>query len=130
MAESGHFEIGNHSYDMHKYSPRYGIDQMGCEKDEDYYKALNIDIDLSNKLLKQKANIITNVFAFPFGQYNDLALSVLRQREYKMFLTCYEKINIITQGDRDCLYNIGRINRSGSISTATLIEKIKSYSWI
>lgn len=124
MAESGCFEIGNHTYDMHKFSPRYGIEQRCCESDEEYREILNQDIDLFENTLLQKSNLTTNVFAYPFGKYNQLSQDILKQRGYKLILTCTEKANTIKRNDADSLMCLGRINRNGYLSTATLIDKI------
>lgn len=124
ISDSGHFEIGNHTFDMHKFSPRYGIGQRCCETDEEYTKNLNNDINLFENTLKKNTGLETNVFAYPFGKYNNLSKQILSSRGYKLILTCEERANKITFGDTECLLNLGRINRSGSLSTATLIEKI------
>lgn len=124
ISDSGCFEIGNHTFDMHKFSPRYGIGQRCCETDEEYTKNLNDDIDLFENALKKNTGLETNVFAYPFGKYNNLSKQILSRRGYKLILTCEERANKITTGDAECLLNLGRINRSGSLSTATVIEKV------
>lgn len=124
ISESGCFEIGNHTFDMHKFSPRYGIGQRCCETDEEYTKNLNDDIDLFENALKKNTGLETNVFAYPFGKYNNLSKQILSCRGYKLILTCEERANKITTGDAECLLNLGRINRSGSLSTATVVEKV------
>lgn len=124
ISDSGYFEIGNHTFDMHKFSPRYGIGQRCCETDREYTENLNADVDLFENALKKNTGLCTDVFAYPFGKYNNLSQRILSNRGYKMLLTCEERANKITVGDKSCLLNLGRINRSGSLSTATVIEKV------
>lgn len=125
LADSGCFEIGNHTFDMHNFSPRYGIGQRCCESDQQYTQNLNNDIDLFETALKLNTNLSTNVFAYPFGKYNALSQDILTNRGYKLILTCEERANKILYNHPECLFNLGRINRSGNLSTATLIQKIK-----
>lgn len=125
LAQSGCFEIGNHTYDMHKFSPRYGIGQKCCESDQEYTVALNQDIDLFENALQKNTNLATNIFAYPFGKYNNLSMQILKSRNYKFIMTCEEHSNKISNNP-DCLLNLGRINRSGSLSTATVIQKVKN----
>ncbi|MEG2540702.1 MAG: polysaccharide deacetylase family protein [Clostridia bacterium] len=123
MAGSGNFEFGNHTYDMHRQSPRFGIGQMKGESAEQYKNILIADtLKLKSKL--QSLGISTEVYAYPFGKYNDTARETLKSLGYKMLFTCNEGINIITCGKPKCLECLFRINRSGAYSTDDLMRQI------
>lgn len=124
LKNSGHFEIGHHTYDMHKYEPRYGISQLWNESDEEYKKTLETDAEKLLLKLEEYAHITANVFAYPFGKYNDLSREILKSMDFKMLLTCTEKVNYIKKNDPSCLLNLGRFNRRGDYSTNSLLQKI------
>ncbi len=125
LKDSGNFEIGHHTYDMHKYEPRYGIGQLWNESDEDYKKSLESDTEKLLLKMEEKAHIMTSVFAYPFGKYNELSKNILTSMNFKMLLTCTEKVNIIQKNNPSCLLNLGRFNRRGDYSTSQLLQKIK-----
>lgn len=123
LQDSGYFEIGNHTYKMHNFKPRFGICKKKDESKKDYQKNIREDIlKLENKL-KNECNITTKVFAYPFGEYNDDCENILRGLGYKAFLTCNEGINKIKKGESKKLSHLKRINRTGLITTAEFFEK-------
>ncbi len=123
LHDSGLFEIGNHTYKMHQYKPRFGIKKIAGESDEDYKKALSNDISkLENKLL-QKCGFTSQVFAYPFGEYNKEGENILREMGFKAFLTCNEGINKVYKGNSKVLSYLKRINRTGLLSTAEFFKK-------
>ena len=68
-------------------------------------------------------NVEVVVFTYPFGAVSRESLPVIRENGFLMTLTCREKENYITR-DPDCLYGIGRFNRSGLTSTEEYMRKI------
>lgn len=123
MAGSDIFEFGNHTYDMHNYSPRFGVKQKAGESDEDYQRALKNDIGKLQRVFSEKCNVRCKVFAVPFGAYNNLTKSVLAEEGFLMMMTCNEGINSLQRGDSACLYRIKRYNRSPSLDLAKILEK-------
>ncbi len=63
------------------------------------------------------------VFTYPFGAVSRESLPVLRDCGFLMTLTCRELPNYITR-DPNCLYGIGRYNRSGLTSTEAFMERL------
>jgi len=124
LSESGRVELGNHTYDMHSLSPRRGCSQMTGESDEDYTVALREDISAMQYALHETAGIEPFVFAYPFGSVSPAAMPVLRECGILMTLTCHEQVNTLVRSP-DCLYGIGRFNRSGLLSTEEFMSKIE-----
>ncbi len=125
LHDSGLFEIGNHTYNMHKYKPRFGIKKIYNESDEDYEKALSDDVlKLENKL-QQECGFTSNVFAYPFGEYSKESEKILRNIGFKAFLTCNEGINKVYKGNTAVLSHLKRINRTGLLSTEDFFNKFK-----
>lgn len=124
LAQSGHFEIGNHTYNMHQYKPRFGIAQVSGEADNDYRKNITQDILRLQNILRQKSGVSCQVFAYPFGKYSQTGKEVLVSLGFDMLLTCNEGVNHITAGNTQSLLSLRRYNRDPSYSAAQLLNKI------
>ena len=118
MSNGGTMEIGNHTYNMHNYKPRFGIAQKCGETDEQYVAALKNDIGKLQKILFEHTGKQCRVLAYPFGKYSSLA-------EQRLMFTCNEGVSTIYRGKPDSLYKLKRINRSGQYDTATVMNKIE-----
>lgn len=124
LAASGRVEFGNHTYDMHSlYSGREGCKMRSDESEEDYRRALGEDISRLQYCFTENAGIAPVVFTYPFGIVSRESLPVIRENGFLMTLTCRERPNLITR-DPDCLFGIGRFNRSGLISTDAFMNKL------
>jgi len=123
MLESGRFEIGNHTFDMHESKgSRTGCSINKGESSEEYYKILNDDISKLQLLIKEHTDTVPIIFAYPFGYTCKESLPVLRENGFLITLNCYEKPNYITRNP-ECLYGINRYNRSGLYSTEEFMSK-------
>lgn len=123
MRASGVFEIGNHSYDMHNYHPRFGISQKAGESDDAYRSALQNDVTKLQTVLKEKSNVTPTVFAFPFGKYNTLAKETLADLGFRVMLTCNETVSVIERGDPKSLWQLGRYNRDPEYDMDAFLAK-------
>ena len=123
LEESGHFEIGAHTYNMHKYKERFGISKLKDETVKEYEKNLTKDTNrLEEKLLLAGVSK-PQVYAYPFGEYNDEAEKILSNLGYKLFLTCNEGISTVAKGDKNSLYTMKRFNRSSNSSVFDILTK-------
>lgn len=125
MHQTGLVEIGNHTYAMHSFKPRYGIAQKNGESDSEYQTALENDVCKLENILKEKCGFSTKIFAYPFGKYSKKSEEILRRMGFKAFLTCNEGINKVKKGDKSVLSHLKRINRSGLLSTWQFFSKYK-----
>ena len=107
LAASGHVELGSHSYNMHRYEPRFGV-RPGRMQDA----------------VLRATGAIPLSYAFPFGAYSDEAYAVLRALGVKLFLTCSEHTTTLRRGDPTTLMRVGRFNRAGELTTAALLQKL------
>ncbi len=129
IAELSHgnvFEIGNHTYNMHNYKPRFGISQKCGETDEQYVRALQSDIGKLQKILFENTGKQCKVLAYPFGKYNQLAEKTLENMGFRIMLTCNEGVSCIKKGEKQSLYKLKRINRSGLYDVDTVFAKIEN----
>lgn len=125
LNESGVIEIGNHTYDMHGQNGRKGCKKKKGESTAEYRTALTADLQRLQDDLANKSGVHCNVFTYPFGAISNDSVEIIRDMGFQVSLSCSEKVNYITK-DPDCLYNIGRFNRSGKITTKEFMKKIES----
>ncbi len=117
LTKSGRVELGNHTYGMHSlYDGRIGCSKNEGESELDYRNALNNDIQHLQNSFYENVGFFPVIFTYPFGSVSRESLPVIRDGGFLMTLTCRELPNYITR-DPNCLYGIGRYNRSGLYST-------------
>lgn len=124
--DSGYVEFGNHTNDLHRTSPRYGVGKKANESIPTYTQIITNDISHAQTLLTACGIPTPTVFAYPFGKYHRTTKQILLDMGFKAILTCNEHVNQITQGDPTCLHELGRFNRSGNFTTTQIINKIAS----
>lgn len=124
MQESGIFELGNHTYDMHKPegSSRFGTLINYNESESEYQEELKSDISNLNLKFQQNLEFIPNIFAYPYGKISKESISVIEDMGFDIILTCEEKVNIISQGEQSPIY-LKRYNRSGYYKTSDFFAK-------
>lgn len=122
---SGIFEIGHHTYDMHNDHPRKGVMKKYGESDSDYRRALTEDIETLNRHLSEKSGIRPECFAYPFGRYDDAAEEIILSAGFKMILVCYEQRNMITNNEPHGLYRLCRFNRTPYASPSAFFNKME-----
>ena len=124
LLQSGRIEAGNHTYGMHSlYDGRIGCAISEGETEEEYHKALSDDIQRLQGEFREKIGFSPVIFTYPFGSISRESLPVIRDSGFLMTLTCRESVNYITR-EPDCLYGIGRYNRSGLYSTEEYMAKL------
>lgn len=124
LLNTGLFEIGNHTYDLHKQSPRYGVGQKAGESKEVYRREIESDVMKLQRLLQSECGITPVVFAYPFGKQTAIAQEMLIDNGFEMLLTCTEKNNKLVQGDISCLFALNRFNRDSKYTSCQFVEKI------
>lgn len=124
MIASDRVEIQNHSYDMHRLTPRKGIGKKSGESEEDYKEKLMEDISLAHNYLKENSGVSPNCFVYPFGEESKSTLNIIKEFGYKCTLTCTEKNNIISK-DKESLYELGRFRRDSKENIETLMARIE-----
>ena len=124
LADSGHIEIGNHTYSMHSTSPRKGCTKLRSESEEEYLRVLSGDLGKLQDKLKENCGITPIIFAYPFGYMNESSISVLKQLGFTCALTCAEKVNYLN-GSPEQLFRLCRFNRPAGISTESFMKRIE-----
>ena len=101
----------SHSYDMHKA----GKNGKGVMLSWDYDK-IKDDVLLSSEVLGG-----ANIFCYPFGQYNDLDMKVLKENGYKLAFTT--KAGRVKKSSSK--YELPRVRISGNTSLSEFIKKVE-----
>ncbi len=127
LLKSGRIELGNHTYNMHKYSPRFGISPLDKESDKEYENALFLDFSRLHEKVLQECGYSMKCFAFPFGKYTKIAEQVLKNMGYTLTFTCNEGVSKVTFGAPLSCFYIRRINMDGRKTSLSLLHKAERY---
>ncbi len=126
LKESGLVEIGNHSYSLHRYRPRFGVSKMQKESLETYRSLIENDTMMLQNKIKYATGSFPQAYAYPFGKYNEYSEKILADCNIKMTLTCAEKGNVIVFNNTSSIKKLNRFNRNGAYHTVKVIlDKIK-----
>lgn len=109
--KQANIDYQSHSYDMHKP----GENGKGVMLSWDYDK-LKEDVTLSSQVLGG-----ASIFCYPFGQYNDLNIQVLKDTGYKLAFTT--EVGRVTKGASK--YALPRIRVDRGTSMSEFIKKVK-----
>lgn len=124
LEQSGFFEIGSHTYDMHSIGLRRGCKKLYGENNEAYRNALTEDTGGLQSILCEKSGVTPVTFAYPYGYISEESVPILQEIGFKALLTCYEKPNYISRSDPECLLHINRYNRPSGISTEDFMKRL------
>ncbi len=128
LRDDGHFEIANHTYDMHRLSPRKGASRRPGESAADYRATLERDLRLMQTRLADELGSPAQVFVYPFGALSPESEDVLRELGFRAALTCCDTANFITSGlaehGEGGLLVLGRLNRAPGLSTEEYMRRL------
>lgn len=122
LARNDLVTLGCHSYNLHSLSTRRGMGKIYGESEEKYKKLIYNDIEKFNTEYERITKEKTEIIAYPYGIKNDTLKSIVREKGFKITLTCREEANRISVGDS--LEELGRFNRSYGKSSESFFEKI------
>ena len=123
LFDSGRVEIQNHSYDLHKGS---GAKKRKGQSDEAYKEWLAADLQKLQDKLPEITKQRVTTFCYPFGAISSISDDVLKDIGFYASLSCEERVNTITVGNKDCLYSLGRYNRPHGKSLEQILRSIES----
>lgn len=114
MNDSEFIEIQSHTWDMHGdgTSGRKGISRLNGETFEQYELALSEDLSKMQAALYENCSITATTIAYPYGAYSSETLEIIKNLGFEASFVCEQRVNTITVGDADSLYNLGRYNRA------------------
>lgn len=119
-AAGGRIELQSHSAQLHVYRSRKGLQRLADETEEAYTRMLVADANLMDRWACKAGVTVLKAFAYPYGFVEPLADEILRNQGYEATMTSEPHVNQLS-ADPNCLYRMGRFNRSGLIDTETVI---------
>lgn len=127
LSDTPEIEIQNHSFNMHSVEKggRRGIAPMKNESRENYFEAINADVGKMQLELMKKGEVRATAMVYPYGSHTELTLEICKDLGFLCTLTCEERINTIKKYNTASLYNLGRYNRSGEISTEEFFKQFQ-----
>ena len=109
MAESGLWEIQNHTWDFHDIkNGRRGASRKNGETEAEYEALLSADLQKLQGRLKSLTGTAPNTFTWPFGAYTEECRPLLKALGFKATLSCNGGVNRIKKGDTESLYLLKR----------------------
>jgi len=130
MIQSGHVDIQNHTYNLHKITcKRYGCQRNKGESLSHYEQILTEDLGKLQQEIQENTGIAPNTFAYPYGQVSEESVPIIKKLGFKASLSCLYGINIITR-DKEELYGLRRICRShGDVVGKVLKDAMKTLKY-
>ncbi|MBQ7161135.1 MAG: polysaccharide deacetylase family protein [Clostridia bacterium] len=130
MSQSGYVSIQSHTFDMHQYKKfeentpaRTSANRFKEESMDEYYNAVNSDIDLQNTLFTDGGLDEPYAFSFPKGKVNKTADAILVSRGYVFtFSTDKSRVNEIAPGLGQSLVDLGRYTVSSNTTDKQLLD--------
>lgn len=122
MAQSGVWEIQNHSYDLHHIdSGQKGAAKRKGESDAGYRLRLKNDLSAAQNLLTEQVGVTPAAFTYPYGAYSAASQAVLEEMGFCASLSCEERISVLTR-DPACLWRLGRYLRPANKDVKTILK--------
>lgn len=125
LLDSGRIDIGNHSDNLHDPKTRLGAIKVSGESDAQFLQMLHTDLELLQKKMEQNLDYSPVVLAYPFGKFSALTEELAKDMGFSVTLTCAERINVITKGQVEDLYGLGRFNRPYGIATEAFMKRFE-----
>ena len=126
LADSGRFELQNHTYDLHKNGTkgRKGLAQQPGETPDAYRAMLTEDLMKNQNAIRQFTGQTPTALTYPFGAFSDSTPQIAKDCGFQAILTCAQTVNTVTQGDTESLFALGRFNRAAGKTSAAFFKKL------
>lgn len=133
MVTDGLISVQSHTYDMHQWPPfetgdavRETVLPLEGESEEAYKTALLNDHRKAVEVLSENGADPTVAVAYPHGKHIPLTTALLRQEGVKVtFTTDSKRVNTVTAGDPDSLFDLGRMNVDYDTTNAQILQYLK-----
>jgi len=109
MASSGLVEFQSHGYDLHR--PGQGAKQRRGETDKAYATRLGADLNTLQARIEAELGTRPTTFTYPYGARSRTSDGILKSMGFSASLICEGRRNLVSRGNADCLFGMGRINR-------------------
>lgn len=127
MVQSGVWEIGHHSYDLHHADKGCrGVAQKKGETDTAYRQRLTDDLTDAARLLQSHVGVTPAAFVYPFGAHTTGTDPVLRDCGFAATLSCVERVSRVTR-DPNSLWRLGRYRRPPGVDSQVFFNQMEAH---
>ena len=123
MEQTGLVELQSHSASLHTYA-RPGVTRLAGESQADHAALLTADTKRMEAMANEAGAALLPAFAYPYGSLDACAEKALREASAQATMTSEEHLNRLTRSP-ECLFLLGRFERTGFMTTAQLLEKLE-----
>lgn len=123
LEDTGLVELQSHSASLHTYA-RPGVKRLAGESEEDHAALLAADTAAMQTMANEAGALLLPAFAYPYGALDANAEEALKAAGIQVTMTSEEHANRLTRSP-ECLFGLGRFERTGFMTTAQLLEKLK-----
>jgi len=121
MYDSGLVEFGNHTYNLHTTSERFGTCKLNGESTQSYQDFLYDDLKKADDIIFEVTGKKASALVYPYGMISPESYDVAQKLGYNILFSCTEGINHIHPGDDR--YLLKRYNRPAGISSEVFFEQ-------
>lgn len=133
MLHSDVIDLQCHTYDLHQWEPfeperpvRKNILPLPGETEEAYTRVVTEDLRQFQRIYEAELGRRAYVLAYPEGKYNELAERIVRAEGFSVTVsTDIHRENLLKRGERESLYELGRINVEADMTAEELLEQIE-----
>jgi len=122
LHESGLCEIQSHGYNVHG---KGGSGNKKSESADAYHSRLTADLKKLQSACAAHLDWVPNTFVYPLGIIGKGSRQILEDLGMVASLGCEEGINIVRQGDKDCLFNMHRYNRPSGKTVESILKRME-----
>ncbi len=134
MLDSRLIELGNHTHDLHWRSNGYkaGFEAMIYNRDKNgqlipnRYRYIHADAVLAANKLREQTDAKIDSICYPYGAYDQLAINVYKDLQYRVGYTIKEGLNLFGGGIDNPL-EANRIGVYYGTSSASIMQKLANY---
>ncbi len=117
-------ELQSHSFSLHLYGQRHGARRLEGESEADYRALLERDIWAMEVWAKREGLRLLPGFAYPYGQVEPGAEAILKENGFRATMNSEPYVNLLER-DPESLYQLGRLNRAGSLTTEEVLDWVE-----
>jgi peptidoglycan/xylan/chitin deacetylase (PgdA/CDA1 family) len=133
MIESGHIEIGSHSYDSHYYDNTFSkkskpilnneIYDIKDDKKQEYLNRVNNDFIQAKDIIYKKTGKNTNVFTYPYGKVSKIVSYIGEKHGFNIQISLKQGVN----SNESDIKDLKRIVAKNNLAPNQIENKIKFY---
>lgn len=124
MESSGLVEFQCHTYNFHSPVGREWSLRNEGESLATYRRLFYMDLQINRDTFALFNLKPATTFSYPGGQMDEDNSAIVEEEFLASVVTWSSRINVITRGDSDCLYNLMRHNRNQALTTEEFFEKV------